>query len=40
MADLTIREIRTSLLRMPWADDPWMKGHALGRSATSWWWRW
>jgi L-alanine-DL-glutamate epimerase-like enolase superfamily enzyme len=30
MADLTIREIRTSLLRMPWADDPWMKGHALG----------
>jgi L-alanine-DL-glutamate epimerase-like enolase superfamily enzyme len=30
MADLTIREIRTTLLRMPWADDPWMKGHALG----------
>ena len=30
MADLTIREIRTTLLRMPWAEDPWMAGHALG----------
>ena len=28
--DLTIREIRTTLLRMPWLDDPWLAGHALG----------
>lgn len=31
MAALTIREIRTTLLQLPWADDPWLKGHALGR---------
>ncbi|MEI6159343.1 MAG: mandelate racemase/muconate lactonizing enzyme family protein [Roseococcus sp.] len=30
MADLTIRELRVSMLRMPWADDPWLAGHALG----------
>jgi len=30
MADLTIRELRTTLLRLPWADDPWLAGHALG----------
>ena len=30
MTDLTIREIRTTLLRMPWLDDPWLAGHALG----------
>ena len=30
MTDLTIREVRTTLLRLPWADDPWMAGHALG----------
>ena len=30
MVDLTIREIRTTQLRMPWADDPWLAGHALG----------
>ncbi|MBR0683706.1 mandelate racemase/muconate lactonizing enzyme family protein [Roseomonas eburnea] len=30
MTDLTIREVRTTLLRMPWADDPWLAGHALG----------
>ena len=30
MADLTIREVRTTLLRMPWPDDPWLAGHALG----------
>lgn len=30
MADLTIREVRTSLLRMPWPDDPWLAGHPLG----------
>lgn len=32
MADLTIREIRTTLLRMPWAEDPWLAGHALGEA--------
>ena len=30
MADLTIREVKTTLLQMPWADDPWLTGHALG----------
>ena len=40
MTDLTIREIRTTLLQLPWADDPWLFGHALGASsATLWWWR-
>jgi L-alanine-DL-glutamate epimerase-like enolase superfamily enzyme len=28
--DMTIRDVRVTLLRMPWADDPWLKGHALG----------
>jgi L-alanine-DL-glutamate epimerase-like enolase superfamily enzyme len=31
MTDLTIRELRTTLVTMPWADDPWMAGHALGK---------
>ncbi|MBM3591512.1 MAG: hypothetical protein FJX32_02425 [Alphaproteobacteria bacterium] len=30
MADLTMREVKTTLLQMPWADDPWLAGHALG----------
>ena len=30
MNDLTIREVRTTLLRMPWQEDPWLFGHALG----------
>jgi len=30
MTDLTIRELRTTLLRMPWPDDPWLAGHPLG----------
>jgi L-alanine-DL-glutamate epimerase-like enolase superfamily enzyme len=30
MSDMTIREIRTTMIRMPWADDPWLAGHALG----------
>ena len=30
-ADLTIREVRTTLLQLPWADDPWLFGHALGK---------
>ena len=29
--DLIISEIRTTLLQMPWADDPWLFGHALGK---------
>src|SRR5919205_3372282 len=28
--DMTIRDIRVTMLRVPWADDPWLKGHALG----------
>ena len=30
MTDMTIREVRTTLLQLPWADDPWLAGHALG----------
>ena len=30
--DMTIRDIRVTMLRMPWADDPWLKGHALGET--------
>jgi L-alanine-DL-glutamate epimerase-like enolase superfamily enzyme len=30
MTDMTIRELRTTLLRLPWAEDLWMAGHALG----------
>ncbi|MEN0073234.1 MAG: mandelate racemase/muconate lactonizing enzyme family protein [Paracraurococcus sp.] len=30
MTDLTIRELRTTLLQLPWDDDPWLAGHALG----------
>ncbi|MDB5374591.1 MAG: mandelate racemase / L-alanine-DL-glutamate epimerase, partial [Belnapia sp.] len=30
MNDLTIKEVRTTLLRMPWQEDPWLAGHALG----------
>jgi L-alanine-DL-glutamate epimerase-like enolase superfamily enzyme len=32
MTDMTIADVRTTLLRMPWPDDPWMKGHALGKT--------
>jgi len=28
--DMTIRNVRVTLLRMPWPDTPWLKGHALG----------
>src|SRR5262245_60834746 len=28
--DMTIRELRTTLLRLPWPESPWMKGHAFG----------
>ena len=30
MTDLTIREVKTTLLQMPWMNDPWLAGHALG----------
>ena len=30
MTDMTIRDVRTTLLRMPWPASPWMRGHALG----------
>ncbi|NLS67843.1 hypothetical protein E3H11_02600 [Bradyrhizobium brasilense] len=29
-SDMTIRDIRVTMLRLPWADDPWLKGAALG----------
>src|SRR5882757_9715801 len=28
--DMTIRDIRVTMLRLPWADDRWLKGAALG----------
>jgi L-alanine-DL-glutamate epimerase-like enolase superfamily enzyme len=31
MSDMTIRAIRVTKLVLPWADDPWLAGHALGR---------
>ena len=30
MADLTIRELRTTLLEIPWPNDPWLAHHPLG----------
>jgi len=30
MQDMTIRDIRTTKLRMAWPEDQWMEGHALG----------
>ena len=30
MTDMTIRALRVTKLRLPWADDPWLAGHALG----------
>ena len=32
MTDMTIAAIRTSFLRVPWPDTPWLKGHAFGES--------
>src|SRR6202012_1696048 len=29
--DMTIRDIKVTMRRMPWADDPWLKGAALGK---------
>ena len=28
--DMTIRDVRVTVLRMPWANPEWIKGHALG----------
>ena len=30
MSDMTITAIRTTMLRVPWPETPWLKGHAFG----------
>jgi L-alanine-DL-glutamate epimerase-like enolase superfamily enzyme len=30
MSDMTIASIRTTILRVPWPETPWLKGHAFG----------
>src|ERR1700683_670036 len=30
MTDLTITAVRTTMLRVPWPNTPWLKGHAFG----------
>src|SRR5215475_15340413 len=30
MTDMTIKAVRTTFLRVPWPNDPWLKGHAFG----------
>jgi L-alanine-DL-glutamate epimerase-like enolase superfamily enzyme len=30
MSDMTIAALKTTLLRIPWPEDPWLKGHAFG----------
>ena len=30
MSDMTIKDVRTTLLRIPWPQNPWLKGHAFG----------
>ena len=32
MSDMTITAVRTSILRVPWPDTPWLKGHAFGEA--------
>jgi L-alanine-DL-glutamate epimerase-like enolase superfamily enzyme len=32
MTDMTITALRTTLLRAPWPDTPWLKGHAFGEA--------
>ena len=32
MSDMTIAALRTTLLRVPWPDDPWLKGHRFGEA--------
>src|ERR1043166_2880345 len=29
-SDMTVRDVRVTILRMPWANPEWIKGHALG----------
>src|ERR1700686_2421674 len=29
-SDLTIKSVRTTMLRVPWPQSPWLKGHAFG----------
>ena len=30
LPDMTIKSLRTTMLRVPWPDTPWLKGHAFG----------
>ena len=30
MTDMTIKAVRTTMLRVPWPETPWLKGHAFG----------
>src|SRR5215204_4085467 len=32
MTDMTITAVRTSILRVPWPNTPWLKGHAFGEA--------
>jgi L-alanine-DL-glutamate epimerase-like enolase superfamily enzyme len=32
MSDMTIAALRTTLLRVPWPNDPWLKGHRFGEA--------
>jgi L-alanine-DL-glutamate epimerase-like enolase superfamily enzyme len=32
MTDMTIKAIRTTMLRVPWPQSPWLKGHAFGEA--------
>jgi len=30
MSDMTIKTVRLTKLRVPWPQDPWLKGHPFG----------
>src|SRR5580693_4056514 len=32
MSDMTITAVRTTMLRVPWPQTPWLKGHAFGEA--------
>jgi L-alanine-DL-glutamate epimerase-like enolase superfamily enzyme len=32
MSDMTIKAVRTTILRVPWPDNPWLKGHPFGEA--------
>src|SRR4051795_7576533 len=32
MTDMIIKAVRTTLIRVPWPDTPWLKGHAFGEA--------